>query len=154
MRRNLLEIVQTETPVPRSTKWARANPEKAASRQKEIRNTLRGACNGKVASARQRAKNKDLEFDIDIDFIECMFKSQQGLCAISGLPMIYRADKNTPNTFNSFSIDRICSYKGYTKDNVHLVCWGVNCAKQQMGLDQFFNFCRAVYDYNELGEIQ
>ena len=139
---------------PKSTRWARENPEKAAEQQRRTRNTLRGAANSKVSSARQRAKNKGLTFDIDIDYIVGLFEDQEGVCPLTGYEMVYRADKGTPEVFYSFSIDRIDSSKGYTKDNIQLICWGANQIKGTMTMDTLFEFVKDIYEQNDLGEIE
>lgn len=138
--------------VPKSTKWARENPERAAAQQRKTRNTLRGAINSKVSSARQRARNKNMAFDLDIDFIQNLWEDQKGLCALTGKKMSLRGNKNSEETFNSFSIDRIDSTRGYTKDNVHLIRWGVNSIKNNMSMDKFFDLVSDIYLFNELGE--
>lgn len=139
---------------PKSTKWARNNPEKAAESQRKSRNTLRGAANSKVSSAKQRSKSKGLPFDIDIDFIVNMYYEQKGRCALSGIEMTYRGDKGSQEMFQSFSIDRIDSEGGYTKDNVQLLCWGVNSIKNRMSTELMFNLVKSIYQYNDLGELK
>lgn len=138
--------------IPKSTQWARNNPEKAAEQQRKSRNTLRGSINSKVSSARQRAKNKKLDFDIDIDFIQSLWNYQEGKCALTGKPMTYRGKKNSQESFDSFSIDRIDSSKGYVKDNIQLVRWGVNSIKNNMDMEVFFNLVKDIYVFNDLGE--
>jgi hypothetical protein len=153
MKTTLLELVQSDVPtVPKSTAWARNNTDKAAEQQRKTRNTLRGSINGKVSAARQRAKNKGKDFDIDIDFVQSLWESQGGLCALTGKKMGLRADKNSQESFSSFSIDRIDSSKGYTKDNVQLIMWGVNCMKSNMDMKLFFDFVSMVHTFNDLGE--
>ena len=137
---------------PKSTVWSRENPEKAAKSQLKSRETLRGAINGRLSSARQRAKNKQLPFDINIDFVEELWYLQEGKCALSGLDMGLRANKGSKESFYSFSIDRIDSESGYTKENIQLLCWGVNLMKLTMSTTQFLSFVKEVYLFNELGE--
>ncbi len=55
-----------------------------------------------------------------------IYKDQRGLCALSGLKMTWMKGKIT---LTSLSIDRIDSSKGYERDNVRLVCHGVNRLK-------------------------
>lgn len=42
------------------------------------------------------------------------------------------------------SIDRIDPNKGYTKDNVQLVCAQVNMMKSDMSLEELYMFCEAM----------
>jgi 5-methylcytosine-specific restriction endonuclease McrA len=140
--------------VPRSTQWARENKEKAAEQQRRTRATLRGAANGKVSAARQRAKNKGLAFDIDIDFVVDMFHEQEGRCALTGREMTYRGDKGSQEMFHSFSIDRVDSSKGYTRDNIQLLCWGANSIKSNMSTELLFDLIREIYEFNDLGDTE
>lgn len=154
MKRTLLEMVQSipeDTKVPRSTLWSRANPEKVAEQQRRVRDTLRGAINGKVSSARQRARDKHLDFNIDIDFIQSLWESQDGKCSLTGKQMTYRGNKNSQESFDSFSIDRIDSSKGYTKDNIQLIRWGVNSIKSNMEMNVFLGLVEDLYLFNNLG---
>lgn len=61
-----------------------------------------------------------------------LYHQQDGKCAITGVRMCHMFGK--PNTI---SIDRIDSAKGYTPDNVHLVCQWVNLAKSKYDLNVF-----------------
>lgn len=85
-------------------------------------------------SARYRAKEKGLVFDIDTDFILSMVgKSAQfaSHCPLLGVPLswsVYRGNgrKALPS---SPSLDRIDSTKGYTKDNVWVISYRANAIK-------------------------
>ena len=138
--------------ISRSTAWARENPERVKAQSDKRKKTLRGNANYKVAAARARARKKGLEFDIDIDFIVDLYEAQGGLCNLTGKKMRYSGKKGTSEMHDSFSIDRIDSTRGYTRCNVQLVCWGVNCMKNNMTMEQFFDFTRSLYHFNGLGE--
>lgn len=92
-------------------------------------NTPRGALHKLVSDADARSKQREKkqnekrtnEFDIDFDFIVKVFNDQKGLCAYSGLPLQFSKDKNW-----RCSIERINVLKGYTKDNVCLICLEFN----------------------------
>lgn len=51
-------------------------------------------------------------------------------CEITKMPFTY-----TPRSPAGLSIDRIDPSKGYTKDNVRFVCWWINAAMGNWGLD-------------------
>lgn len=75
--------------------------------------------------AQQKTKSPERRIiTITEDAVMDLWGSQAGLCAISGMPMLYQF-KN-PRTV---SIDRIDSEKGYIPDNVQLICRWVNLAK-------------------------
>lgn len=56
---------------------------------------------------------------------------QAGKCHYTGLE--YSLNENGPLYM---SVDRVDSSVGYTKDNVVLCCWFVNCAKNEWPLEQ------------------
>lgn len=51
------------------------------------------------------------------------------------------------NDNNALSIDRIDSSKGYTRDNVVLVCSSINVMKNSHSIDEFINLCRSVVEH-------
>jgi len=61
-----------------------------------------------------------------------LWKSQQGKCAITKMPMTHEF-KN----LRSISVDRIDSAKGYIVGNIQLVCQWVNLAKGSHSDDEF-----------------
>lgn len=83
-------------------------------------------------------------FDIDIDFMYCLWQKQKGKCALTGIPMT-TTKHGRRNT--NISIDRIDSTKGYTKENVQLVCSAINFMKANMDNSTFLYFCKEVIDY-------
>lgn len=50
-------------------------------------------------------------------------------------------------TNTNVSIDRIDSNKGYTKDNVQLVCSAINFMKSNLSLNDFIMYCESVINY-------
>lgn len=87
-------------------------------------------------------KRRNLQFDLDYKFLYELYKKQEGKCAISGLPMTYNVGHG--RNYHNISIDRIDSTKGYTKDNVQLVCAQVNMMKSDMTMEMFYNFCENI----------
>jgi hypothetical protein len=85
---------------------------------------------GKLLNSRRLAILNDVQ--IDLDDLVSLYHQQDGKCAIAGVMMCHVFGK--PNTI---SIDRIDSAKGYTLDNVHLVCQWVNLAKSKYSLEVF-----------------
>ena len=103
---------------------------------------LRKMLQSRVLGARGRAKKANLEYNLTESWIKQKWDEQNGLCAISKIPMTY--NRNNGRTFTNVSIDRINPNKGYTKDNVHLVCMGVNLMKSDMSIEELYMFCEAV----------
>jgi hypothetical protein len=55
-----------------------------------------------------------------------IFEQQGGRCALSGVKMTWMNERIRPT---SISIDRIDSSRGYSRDNVRLLCHSVNRMK-------------------------
>lgn len=71
-----------------------------------------------LSDARRRAKKKNLQFNIDADYLNSIFP-KDFICPILGYLMVPGKNKST-NT--SPSLDRINPSSGYVKGNVEFVC--------------------------------
>ena len=89
-----------------------------------------------IESFMKGAKGRGYSWELEPEDVISMWEAQKGLCALSGLPM----EKN-PKTW---SIDRINSSGGYTKDNTHLVLCEINMMKKDYDVNRFINLCCAV----------
>lgn len=96
--------------------------------------------------ARDRAKLKGRSFDITKEDLCDLWKKQNGLCALSGIPMTYEMDNG--RIYTNVSIDQIDPGKGYTKDNTQLVCMGVNQMKSDLSMPELLFLCKQVLEYN------
>lgn len=90
-------------------------------------------------------KGREYAYDIDQEYIEKLYEEQGGVCAISGIEMACK----THDIYN-LSIDRIDSSKGYTKENVHLVCAIINNMKNEYSMDEFMKECENMYNHLNL----
>ena len=90
-----------------------------------------------IKNARSNAKKRKLLFSITTENIIDLYKTQNGKCAITDVLMTYNqkeredTDAHILNPTN-MSIDRIDSSKGYTIDNIQLVCAAINKIKYTM----------------------
>lgn len=103
----------------------------------------------RIQAARKRARIKGLDFDIDHKFLNDLFKKQQGRCAISGIDMIFKSAetrKTSAPSYNVFSIDRIDSNLGYTKNNVQLVANSINMMKSYHSEEEIKNLLQHICD--------
>lgn len=92
----------------------------------------------------KRKYNNMQEYDKELSKITReLWCKQNGLCAISNLPMTYIFNNGRIPT--NVSVDRIDSKKGYTRDNVQLVCMAINQMKSDLDNNTFYNLCKAVY---------
>lgn len=100
----------------------------------------------RLYDAQNRAKSKNQYYDIDLEFLYQLWNQQEGKCALTGIPMTTTKHGRT-NT--NVSIDRIDSSKGYTKDNIWLICSAVNFMKSNLNLEEFKQYCQAVINYKK-----
>ena len=86
--------------------------------------------------------SRGYQWDLTIEDIWNLYTKQDGVCALSGLPIGW-SEKGLTATA---SIDRIDSSEGYLLENVQLVHKDINFMKQQFDQDYFINLCKAVAD--------
>jgi hypothetical protein len=79
-------------------------------------------------------------WDLTIEYIWNMYEEQEGVCALSGIPIGW-ADKGLTATA---SIDRIDNSEGYIVGNVQLLHKDVNFMKQQFDQEYFINICTQI----------
>jgi len=93
-----------------------------------------------MVQARARSTTKGWHLS-SFDVIE-KWTEQEGKCALSGKPMTHiRGDGAV---YTNVSIDRIDNEKGYTKDNIHLVCFIANLMKSTMSVDELVEWCKTI----------
>ena len=93
----------------------------------------------RVSDSKSRAKDKNLEHDIDSDHIKLLLKQSRNRCGMLGKKFVFKA-KDPLN----MSIDRIDNNRGYTKDNVWLVSTWANRAKNTLPEDVFKEYCKCI----------
>lgn len=86
--------------------------------------------------------SRGYQWDLTIEDIWTMYEEQEGVCALSGIPIGW-SEKGLTATA---SIDRIDSSEGYIKGNVQLVHKDINFMKQQYDQEYFISMCKAVAD--------
>lgn len=95
---------------------------------------------------KDRAKRKNIECSIDENYLYKLWEKQNGLCALSGIPMTYYFDSGRVPT--NVSVDRINSNLGYIEGNLQLVCMAVNQMKSDLTIEQLKYFCRSILQNN------
>ena len=83
--------------------------------------------------AKQRARKNNLEFTITMQDIVV-----PEICPVFKIPM-----KPGGDAYNSPSLDRIDSSKGYTKDNIMVICYRANTLKNDSTPDEL----RMLYEF-------
>lgn len=125
-------LSRPETKAARSAygaEWRKKNKSRRAEKEAYRRRHRRGSC--LVATARTRAKNRSLDFDLDDYVAEIQQRIDSGVCEITGVPFCLDPGRR----YNSPSIDRIDPAKGYTYDNIRVVLNLVNAAMGDWGED-------------------
>ncbi len=129
--------IKHEERIKKSRDWKKNNVSKCKKWSRDWYNKNRA----KVLfnAARLRAKKLKLEFTINLEDIELLIKA--GICQATGLKLdISSSRKSALNP----SLDRINHSKGYTKDNVLLVCWCFNAAKNTFNIKDFIRVAEAI----------
>lgn len=90
-----------------------------------------------IKFAKRRAKDNNLDFNINEEYLTELLNKQQNKCAISNFVF----ENSGPL---GVSIDKIDPNKGYTKDNIHLICCIINRMKTDIKLEDFKLYCKAV----------
>lgn len=106
--------------------------EKSNNYDREYRNrylrTIRGYTFKIFSSAKGRAKKKGLDFDLTSEWV--LEKVTPMICEATGLKLEIGISKDCRCLPLQPTLDRIDSFKGYTMDNVRVVCWWWNVMKQ------------------------
>ena len=96
-------------------------------------------------------KEKNLGFDLTLEFLWELYEKQKGLCALSGLPIEFETRLGALNK-NGYqrrtaSLDRIDSSKGYLRSNVQWVHKEINQMKSCRTDKEFISLCNTVALY-------
>lgn len=106
---------------------------------RDIDSRLRNLCT--------KAKSRTKEFNLVEADLLVLWDKQNGRCAYTKLPLLA-----TANQFNTVSLDRVDSSKGYVVGNIQLVCAAINKMKQEYSEEMFVLFCLLVTQNNKLSE--
>lgn len=109
---------------------------------------------GKVQNS---AKRRKLQCNLTVQYLEDLYKKQQGLCALSGRKLTKYSYKQAKNKAleKNISLDRIDSSKGYIEGNVQWVHRDINWGKNAQSDKDFIQMCQEVVDYQKtLGNIK
>ena len=68
----------------------------------------------------------------------------QQQCDVCGLGMTYELGEG--RLYTNVSIDQIVPSKGYTIDNIQLVCMAVNQLKSDFSMDVILTLCSAIVE--------
>lgn len=86
-----------------------------------------------ICSARRRAKQKGVAFDLDQHRDNIQSRIDRGICELTGLPFNLQA--KAPFPWDAPSLDRIKPERGYVLSNVRVILYGLNAALGHWGED-------------------
>lgn len=99
---------------------------------------------------KHKEKYKSFLFEITKNDVLSLYEKQNGKCAISGIKMTHFT--NEGRILYNLSVDRIDSDKGYTIDNIQLLCTIINTMKSTLSNEEFVEICKLIVD-NQITEI-
>lgn len=111
-----------------------------------------------VNRIKQRAKHRNLEYNVSTEFLWNLFLKQDKKCALSGLPLKLATYNRVTNTGKSqhynadivtASLDRKDSNLGYTENNVQWVHKIVNIMKGAINDNDYIYFCKKIAEFNK-----
>lgn len=98
----------------------------------------------RISIWRSQAKSRALAFNITLDYLESLWKSQEGKCFYSGRILTLET-----NQIDSLSLERIDSTKGYIAGNVAFISKTINMMKKNYPLSIFITVCRDIANHLE-----
>ncbi len=131
--------------------WQKANPDKRSVQTRrsymKAREDLPRTIGLILKGLRARCKGR-LDCVITSAEIMALFETQEGRCALTGLPLIWGSEVGSSKQGNldpdTLSLDRINQAHGYVPGNVRLLGFQANAARGMWSDDRLFAFCEAV----------
>lgn len=88
------------------------------------------------------SRYRGIKNDLTVEDIKEMYNNQNGLCYWFKIPLIPSNKTKHPQ---QPSLDRLDRNKGYTKDNVVLVCYSANIGRNENDLETWQNFLNLLF---------
>ena len=98
-----------------------------------------------LSSIKRNADSRNIEYNVNFQYIWDLFLKQNRKCALSGMPLIMGNKDN-----NTASLDRIDSSKGYIEGNVQWTHKHVNRMKSNHTDKYFIELCTTISNYNKV----
>ncbi len=102
---------------------------------------------GYISQLKKSAKIRSLKFAVSTKYLYDLFQQQHGLCALSGIQIVL-SGMGPNKVYQTASVDRINSKKGYIKGNVQWVHKDINMMKQRFSQQYFIDSCILVTKHN------
>jgi len=120
-----------------------------AAYKARVAQDLSRSLNESVTYARRRARDSDLAFDITVDDLIELWRKTDGRCVMSNKLMSLETGTVKNRNMMKVSIDRKDNDKGYTKDNIQLVCYRYNAGKNASTDEETLEFWRSVINHQD-----
>lgn len=101
----------------------------------------------KLKAAEKRAKEKNLNFDLDVEYLLSIYTD---ICPILEIPLNWDGG---PKTDNTPALDKIIPEKGYVKGNVRFISTKANSMKTDATLEQLLLFAKNIEKYMKNEDI-
>lgn len=99
--------------------------------------------------AKNRARSKGLDYNIDGDYLISLWNETDGCCALTGRQLRLEAWGSKGQVHpDAPSVDRINPKKGYVKGNVRLITYHLNVALSEYGTDIFESLVKSYMEFN------
>lgn len=102
------------------------------------------------SSIKRHALNRNIQFDLSIEYAWKLFLKQNHKCALTGWSLkMHTPGRDQKNATWTASLDRIDNNKGYVEGNVEWVHNDVNLMKRHHTTQRFYELCHAVAQYGQ-----
>jgi len=95
-----------------------------------------------MSAVKARARAKNLQFNLDLEYLTKQYENQGGVCAITRIR--FNSDSESRISPYSLSIDRITAKEGYVKGNIQLILLAVNFAKNDWDVQELVPIWEAM----------
>ena len=97
-----------------------------------------------LRSIRSDAKRRGKECDLDLEWAMTELALQRNCCAVTGIPFVYPTMEQPLIRAFSPSFDRLDNSRGYVRENVQIVCYMYNVAKNSFLHEDVVTLARAI----------
>lgn len=125
------------------TRWPKYREQRKAIRLARIKESPYINLQQSLYKALKRRPTVD---PVTVEQLMEIWNQQNGLCALTKIPMTWTPTGTGAFTPTSVSIDRVDNSRAYEADNVRLVCMAVNSFRMGMSDDEMLRFAKAILD--------
>ena len=95
----------------------------------------------------RKAKTRDVNSDLTLEYLKEVWDSQNGVCVYSGLKLKDWNYIKGKNDMDTASLDRIDSSQGYIKGNVQFVSVNINFLKHTLTHEKMIILCKEITNF-------